>query len=221
MPEEKKQKDSEPTWLTSFIDVLFVLIAFFALFLSMSHIDYPPEVSIYFRKGSIFKGNQLSKIALPDISPHFAESVLKKELKDFNVKIEVKDKIGSKNKEIILIFPERILFPFGKASLPSNVPSLNKLAEILKKLPRETKVIIVGHTDSVPVRNGTNWELSVRRAISVVEYLCKKGIPKSMLRAAGVADTQPLVPEKTEKDRALNRRVEIKLLLPKLGGLER
>jgi chemotaxis protein MotB len=211
LEEERESKGKEPIWLTSFMDVLFILIAFFALYLSFTTIYYPPEISIFFRTGSIFEGSNRTKIELPDISPHLAETVIKKKLTREGVEVG-KGKEG----EIVLVFPENILFGKGEYQIKGSIPSLDKLAEILKKLPNGTKVIVVGHTDSLPVKIGSNWELSTRRAISVVEYLIRKGVKKEMLRAVGVADTQPLVEEVDEVSRALNRRVEVKIYLPKV-----
>jgi len=128
--------------------------------------------------------------------------------------------LKGKEGEIVLIFPERFLFEKGSYRLKEPIFSLDRLVDILKKLPANAKVIIIGHTDSLPVRVGSNWELSVRRAISVVEYLVRKGVKKEMLRAVGVADTQPLVEEKDERSRAINRRVEIKIYLPKIVAAE-
>ena|GEM_PF-3561612 len=210
--EQKKKRESDAVWLTSFMDVLFILIAFFALYLSFTVISYPPKISIFFRKAHLFSGNKRTRIELPDISPHLAESVIRKKLRKEGIAISK----GNKG-EVVLIFPEKFLFEKGKFKLRSQtIASLDKLAEILKKLPNGTKVFIVGHTDSLPVKNGSNWELSARRAIAVLEYLLRKGVKKKMLRAVGVADTQPLVEEKDERTRALNRRVEIKIFLPKL-----
>jgi len=216
LSEDKEQKkEIDPVWLTSFMDVLFILIAFFALYLSFTTIAYPPEISVFFRKGSIFKGSDKAKIELPDISPHLAETIMKKKLTKEGIKVG-KGKEG----EMVLIFPEKFLFEKGKYQLKGSVPSLDKLAETLKKLPAGTNVIVIGHTDSVPVKNGSNWELSTRRAISVVEYLVKKGVKKEMLRAVGVADTEPLVEETDESSRAMNRRVEVKIYLPKVSVTE-
>ena len=215
LEEENKKNENDPVWLTSFMDVLFILIAFFALYLSLSTIAYPPEISVFFRRGSIFSGSNRGKIELPDISPHLAETVMKKKMAQTGVKFS-KGKKG----EMVLIFPERFLFEKGSHILKEPVLPLDKFAKILKKLPVNAKVIIIGHTDSLPVKRGSNWELSARRAISVVEYLLRKGVKKEMLRAVGVADTQPLVEEKDERSRAINRRVEIKVYLPRVGVKE-
>jgi chemotaxis protein MotB len=215
LEEKKEKRGNDPVWLTSFMDVLFILIAFFALYLSFTTIAYPPQISVFFRKGSIFQGSNRGKIELPDISPHLAETIMRKKMAQTGVKLS-KGREG----EIVLVFPERFLFEKGSYSLKEPILPLDRFAEILKKLPAGTKVIIIGHTDSLPVKFGSNWELSIRRAISVVEYLVRKGVKREMLRAVGVADTQPLVEEKDERSRAINRRVEIKIYLPKIVAAE-
>ena len=197
LEEKKEDKVKDPVWLTSFMDVLFILIAFFTLYLSLTTISYPPEISVFFRAGSIFKGSNRTKIELPDISPHLAESVMKKNLSGEGVGVR-KGKEG----EIVLLFSGRLLFEKGGYRIKSLVSSLDKLAGILKKLPAETKVTVVAHTH--------DWELSAMQAISVVKYLLKTGVRKEMLRAAGVVDTQSAVAGK-EKTAGM---VEIKVYFP-------
>ena len=105
LEEKKEDKVKDPVWLTSFMDVLFILIAFFTLYLSLTTISYPPEISIFFRRGSIFKGSNRTKIELPDISPHLAESVMKKNLSGEGVGVR-KGRRG----EIVLLFSGKLLF---------------------------------------------------------------------------------------------------------------
>ena len=197
LEEKKEDKVKDPVWLTSFMDVLFILIAFFTLYLSLTTISYPPEISVFFRAGSIFKGSNRTKIELPDISPHLAESVMKKNLSGEGVGVR-KGREG----EIVLLFSGRLLFEKGGYKIKGFVSSLNKLAGILKKLPAETKVTVVAHTH--------DWELSAMQAISVVKYLLKTGVRKEMLRAAGVVDTQSAVAGK-KKTAGM---VEIKVYFP-------
>ena len=76
-------------------------------------------------------------------------------------------------------------------------------------------VRIEGHTDNRPFRlnNLTNWELSSLRAAAVVRYLIDKhDYPTNMIYPAGFAATRPVAPNDTPKNRALNRRVDIKIL---------
>ena len=74
---------------------------------------------------------------------------------------------------------------------------------------------MVGHSDGQPLnktkkRWGTNVNLSRERAQTVATELSKNGVPASRIGVDGRGSVEPLVyPEKTAKDRATNRRVEI------------
>jgi len=56
-----------------------------------------------------------------------------------------------------------------------------------------------------------NWELSVARAISVVQYLVGKGVSPQRLVAAGFGEFQPIDADKTDDAYSRNRRIELKL----------
>ena len=71
-----------------------------------------------------------------------------------------------------------------------------------------------GHTDRVPIstdRFPSNWELSTARAISVVKFLVKQGIPATNLAATGFGEYQPLDKRDDEIAYRRNRRIELKL----------
>lgn len=91
--------------------------------------------------------------------------------------------------------------------------TLDGIAVAIRALGRLTRV--EGHTDNVPYRKGpmNNWELSALRAVSVVEYFVKKhNFPSNYIYAAGYGDSRPIASNETERDRALNRRIDIKIL---------
>jgi outer membrane protein OmpA-like peptidoglycan-associated protein len=73
---------------------------------------------------------------------------------------------------------------------------------------------ISGHTDS----NGDaalNMKLSQRRADAIKKYLVDKGkIAERRIEARGFGNSMPIVEEKTEADRAINRRVEFEIYKP-------
>ena len=52
-----------------------------------------------------------------------------------------------------------------------------------------------------------NWALSSARAVQVLNFMEKKGVNPSHLRAIGYADTRPLVPNNSVGNRGINRRV--------------
>ncbi|MFQ3579065.1 MAG: OmpA family protein [Bacteroidales bacterium] len=103
-----------------------------------------------------------------------------------------------------------VFFEFGKATLdPASFYELDRLIQILTDYPK-IRIEIGGHTDN----KGTpqfNQELSEKRAKSVVDYLARK-IPTERLEYKGYGLTQPVAPNDTEEGRALNRRVEFKVL---------
>lgn len=79
------------------------------------------------------------------------------------------------------------------------------------------QIQVEGHTDSVPPREGAemvdNWELSTERALSVVRYLVSPGeLPASVFSANGYADQRPVASNDDDEGRAMNRRIEIRVL---------
>ncbi len=105
---------------------------------------------------------------------------------------------------------EKINFQVAKATIAdSSFPLLNKLAHIIRKCP-DTQIQINGHTDSDGSEAG-NEKLSFDRATSVYAYLVDQGIQTDRLKAAGLGESQPLVPNDSPKNKAKNRRIEFKL----------
>lgn len=77
---------------------------------------------------------------------------------------------------------------------------------------KKSRIRIAGHTDDVPIntdRFPSNWELSGARAISVARQMIDAGVDERSVSAVGYADTRPLVDNRDEEKKHLNRRVEI------------
>jgi len=72
----------------------------------------------------------------------------------------------------------------------------------------DSKLVLVGHTDSVGTAQ-YNQSLSERRALSVAQYLESKRVDSMRLATAGKGETQPRSSNSTESGRQENRRVEI------------
>lgn len=112
---------------------------------------------------------------------------------------------------VILTLPG-IFFSLDKATLqPQAELTLAKLAGVLLALPR-TAAVINGYTDSSG-KPKYNEALSLKRAMSVGEFLSNQGVQPNRLTAVGMGDQNPLVPNTTEEGRAQNRRVEIDILV--------
>ncbi|HET7022433.1 MAG TPA: peptidoglycan -binding protein [Xanthobacteraceae bacterium] len=120
------------------------------------------------------------------------------------------------------VFQSEVFFDTAKASLdnPEGRAELDGLAtallELEKKIPGEIPWVlrVDGHTDVRGINSPqfkNNWELSVARAISVVQYLIGKGVSPQRLVAAGFGEFQPIDTDKTEEAYSRNRRIELKL----------
>ncbi|MBU1820143.1 MAG: OmpA family protein [Bacteroidetes bacterium] len=83
---------------------------------------------------------------------------------------------------------------------------LNKLVEFLRNNPTVT-IEIAGHTDDIGTEK-ENQELSRLRAQSVADYLAEAGLPKDRFSARGYGESTPKVPNSSEENRRLNRRIE-------------
>jgi chemotaxis protein MotB len=119
------------------------------------------------------------------------------------------------------VFQSEVLFAQGQANIAvEGEQQLAKLAVALTQIATEIPddidwvLQVEGHTDDIPVRAGRfadNWDLSTERALSVVRFLARQGLPPNRLAAAGYGEFQPLDSAGTDESRRRNRRIEMKL----------
>jgi len=104
-----------------------------------------------------------------------------------------------------------LFFETGKWNLEDKSKTeLEKLVELMKNT-KGLRIEISGHTDDVG-KDSDNMELSLKRARSVYDYLLKAGVEANRLTFIGYGETQFTVPNTSEKNRQLNRRIEFKVL---------
>jgi chemotaxis protein MotB len=121
-------------------------------------------------------------------------------------------RIRRSNRGIVMTLSDKMLFESGDAALSkSSYSLLNRIGKIINST--HAQVDIQGHTDDRPIRTDaypSNWELSTARAVNVLRYLITEaGVSSHRLSAVGLSKYHPLVPNTSEENRALNRRVEI------------
>ena len=114
---------------------------------------------------------------------------------------------------------DKLLFRSGSYSVTAKAREvLGKVAQVVNDKP-ELEFMVEGHTDNVPISiEGVqdNWDLSVRRATSVVRILEKDfGVAPARMTAAGRSYYAPVADNDTAANRAKNRRTRI-VVLPKL-----
>ena len=128
-----------------------------------------------------------------------------------------------KNGKVYVSLEEQLLFKSGKWDVdPKGKTALQKLAKVLEQNP-DINILIEGHTDNIPYNGKAqikdNWDLSVKRATSIVRILLDKtSIDPKRLSAAGRGEFVPIDPANTKEARQKNRRTEI-ILSPKLDEL--
>ena len=112
---------------------------------------------------------------------------------------------------IKLNLPDGVTFDFAKYDLkPQFYPALNTIAATLKEY-NQTIVEVSGHTDSIG-SDAANQVLSERRANAVSSYLIGQGVQRERFEVVGMGERYPVASNDTDSGRALNRRVEIRLL---------
>jgi len=106
---------------------------------------------------------------------------------------------------------EGVTFGFNSAEITADERgTLAEAVSILERYPN-VRVEVAGHTDSVG--NPTyNLNLSQRRAESVVEFLVERGIDGDRMVARGYGQNEPIADNATEAGRAMNRRVELRIV---------
>lgn len=112
---------------------------------------------------------------------------------------------------IKLNLPDGVTFDFAKYDIkPQFYPALNTIANTLREY-NQTIVEVSGHTDSVG-SDAANQTLSERRANAVSGYLMGQGLQRERFEVVGMGERYPIASNDTDQGRALNRRVEIRLL---------
>jgi type VI secretion system protein ImpK len=104
-------------------------------------------------------------------------------------------------------------FPSGSDQIKKDfIPMLAKIARELKT--DTSRIVVVGHTDNRPIfsaRFPSNWHLSQARAKNVANILTASAPLKARISFEGHADSDPIAPNDTAENRALNRRIEIQI----------
>jgi len=131
---------------------------------------------------------------------------------DINIKVD---------KGVVYIdISDKLLFKTAKFDVsPAAKTVLGKVAAVLKNQP-DIEFMVEGHTDNVEYKGAgfvlDNWDLSVKRATSVVRILQKEyGLDPAKMAAAGRGEYKPIADNTSVEGRASNRRTRI-VILPQL-----
>lgn len=210
-----------PFWLTTYSDMVTLLLTFFVLIVSMSEV----EVKKFQEALSYFHGHK-SVLAFESMVPPVypreqQEQILKEaaqrydELLAFLQSSGLADKVEVELTErgLHVTITDSVVFASGSAVLlASSREVLAKISGVMGEAVASVEV--EGHTDNLPIGTSvfpSNWELSAARAASVVRFFLEQenALDPGHYSAIGRGEFHPVASNDTAAGRSRNRRVEI------------
>ena len=241
-PEEtKKKKKSDaapgaPAWMVTYSDLVTLLLTFFVLLMSMANLDpvrFTEASSSLKDAFGVHARPAHVEFAIPILPappktkylpvPTEMTTKIYRELKTKIDKLELgkdMEAVQQDSDTIILRVNDTVLFEPGDPNIsPQSYPTLRRVADIIRPLPMTLR--IEGHTDDHLVDQSplTNWDLSISRAVSVARFFEQGSLlPLDRMSAIGYGSDRPIVPNTSEENRALNRRVDFVLHVNDVSG---
>ena len=224
---QEEQSPGSPAWLTTYSDLVTLLLCFFVLLFSFSTVDAQKFKAIM----SSFQGTPgvLDGGTVMDPPTAYEEEIeVESDLMDLVEYLEqYAETLGLGNKitieveerGIVVRFMDDVFFDSGSAKIKTE--SFEILKEVAELLNREEfinrQIRVEGHTDSDPILRSskypTNWELSSDRATNVLRYLVEiELMDGERVSSSNYSYYRPIVPNDTPENKARNRRVDIIIL---------
>jgi chemotaxis protein MotB len=220
---EDDDMPTAPFWMTTYGDIMTLLVTFFVLLISMSEVrmkKFQDAITNFQRQPGVLSGqnsvvrSQKSKSSSSQSRARRRNEKYQAFLKKLNEKgLEDQIQANLVDEGIHVVIADSLMFRTGRARLIE--PSRSVLRMLADLLTKDVKSVVVeGHTDDRPIdteRFPSNWELSTARAASSVRFLHENalGYDPSRFTAVGYGSYHPRATNETREGRARNRRVEI------------
>ncbi|PUU94680.1 MAG: chemotaxis protein MotB [Halanaerobium sp.] len=218
-----------PAWMTTFGDMMTLLLVFFVLLYSFSTMDvekFKGFISALQSQLGVLEGGQTitsnPNIDAGTLGEDYAQAPqniqqIMRELDNYIESNNLGDRVNVENKRkgLVISLTGEILYELGRARIREQGREvLAMISDILKDIPND--IMIEGHTDNLPIRTDefpSNWELSTARAVNVIKFLIEeRGFDPARLSAAGYSEYRPVAENTSPEGRAENRRVEVVIL---------
>jgi chemotaxis protein MotB len=224
-------------WLVSYADFITLLMVLFVVLYSMGQTDIERYKKLADSLRAAFSGgpdqvvdpliNQGGASEKEEPSPIMVPGIPQSPINSVEVAGRLTDMLAASNlggsvsvqnnvEGVLISLSEKLLFEPGKAVLQEQAyPVLDAVVEMVRNLDHQVRV--VGHTDDTrpdDSRYETNWELSVARALTIVEYMVAQGIDPERLTASGQGEYHPVFPNDSADHRRLNSRADIIIIYP-------
>ncbi|WP_285907382.1 OmpA/MotB family protein [Pseudodesulfovibrio pelocollis] len=237
---KKRECDSMPPWMITFSDVMTLMLTFFVLLVSMSHIDprrklvalgsiigtfgwHDESYEVFSRKDTR-RTVEPGPIDIGDLEPL-------KELKWENID----DDINFRSNRFVQILSIDASLLFGPDSVSLSDAGRAVLDGFMPVLAQvQYPLLLAGHTSMLRDELGSDyqpgdderhpdlsWKMSLGRALAVYRHFIDRGMRPEMLRVEGFGKYMPFYTQATAESRARNRRVDIVLDKRNLDAGER
>lgn len=234
---KKRTKDTgevDESWLLPYADLMTLLLALFIVLFASSTVDAEKLEKLSAVFNEVFDSGQgIMDSSAPTPVPIPKEAVGEGEENDSYIEDqrsleEIQERVDEyiaihelenqfetkmTDEGLMVTIRDSVLFTPGKAVIkPEYLPIADELADLLVFDPAR-HIVVTGHTDNVPMNSaefGSNWELSVMRAVNFLKIVVQnENIDPLLFSAKGYGEYQPIETNKTAEGRSKNRRVEI------------
>lgn len=221
---EEERPENLERWLLTYADLITLLMIFFVLMYTISNINAQKFAQVASSLSAALAGR--SGHLLDNPGPSLIEGQSGEEVRMAELAADLEKyveeaglggriRISVEERGVVVSIRDTLLFPKGSADLtPEAREIIRKLGEMIKPLDHYLR--IEGHTDNLPIHTAqfpSNWELSAARATNVVQVLVQEvKFPPHRLSTTGYGEYRPLVPNDSEENRAINRRVDLAIL---------
>jgi chemotaxis protein MotB len=218
-----------PAWMTTFGDMMTLLLVFFVLLYSFSSMDvekFRGFISALQSQLGVLDGGQTitpnPNIDAGTLGEDYAQAPqniqqIMRELDNYIESNGLGERVNVENKRkgLVISLTGEILYELGRADIREQGREvLAMISDILKDIPND--IMIEGHTDDLPIRTDefpSNWELSTARAVNVIKFLIEeRDFDPARLSAAGYSEYRPVADNDNPEGRAENRRIEVVVL---------
>ncbi len=232
-------EEGAPLWMTTFGDLMSLLLTFFVLLYSMSELkqekflqasqslreaiggtsaeipDDPMALVDEELDPEMFLENAEASpgdVMLEAVADAYME-VIARRLEKFIQENDLNHQFSVEREQdgVYLRMQSSALFASGSGTLEERaVPMLGYLGEITRSI--DVKSVVSGHADNQPIATAqfaSNWELSAARAAGVARHLVEFGQDPEMIRVESFGEFKPVESNDTPEGRARNRRVDV------------
>lgn len=221
MEDEGDDMPTAPFWMTTFSDMVTLLLTFFVMIVAMSEVEvkkFEEALSYFTGRSALLMQEAVVPPAQRQPVTHFQtieQSQRYEALLDYLKKNGLEDKVEVDLVErgLHVTITDSVMFASGRAELiePSRTV-LRMVAGVLEG--HAASVVVEGHTDDRPIHTEqfpSNWELSSARAASVVRFFLQQdnALAPTAYLTVGHGEYHPIDTNRTPEGRARNRRVEI------------